>query len=111
MIELARLIILFIAAFLVLFWLYRLNIEKLLIAPGILAIVIGLAMQDLVGNIIAGLALQVGKPYAQGDWLQVERPFRASHRDQLARHPSAQQRRDLHRNPASRDGRQNDRQP
>ncbi len=72
LIEVARLIILFIAAFLVLFWLYRLNIEKLLIAPGILAIVIGLAMQDLIGNIIAGLALQVGKPYAQGDWLQVD---------------------------------------
>ena len=71
LIEVARLIILFIAAFLVLFWLYQLNIEKLLIAPGILAIVIGLAMQDLVGNIIAGLALQVGKPYTQGDWLQV----------------------------------------
>jgi small-conductance mechanosensitive channel len=71
LIEVARLMILFIAAFLVLFWLYQLNIEKLLIAPGIIAIVIGLAMQDLVGNIIAGMGIQVGKPYAQGDWLQV----------------------------------------
>ncbi|HEX4121181.1 MAG TPA: mechanosensitive ion channel family protein [Verrucomicrobiae bacterium] len=73
--EVGRLIILFVAAFFVLFWLYRLNIEKLLIAPGILAIVIGLAMQDLIGNIIAGLALQVGKPYAQGDWLEVDSKF------------------------------------
>jgi small-conductance mechanosensitive channel/CRP-like cAMP-binding protein len=75
LIEVARLIILFLAAFVVLFWLYRQNIEKLLIAPGILAIVIGLAMQDLIGNIIAGLALQAGKPFAHGEWLQVDGRF------------------------------------
>jgi small-conductance mechanosensitive channel/CRP-like cAMP-binding protein len=73
--EVARLIILFIAAFLVLFWLYRLNIQKLLIAPGIVAIVIGLAMQDLIGNIIAGLALQFGRAFSHGEWLQVDGRF------------------------------------
>ncbi len=73
--EVAGLIILFLAAFVVLFWLYRQNVEKLLIAPGILAIVIGLAMQDLIGNIIAGLALQAGKPFAHGEWLQVDGRF------------------------------------
>jgi small-conductance mechanosensitive channel/CRP-like cAMP-binding protein len=73
--EVAHLAILFIAAFFVLFWLYKQNVENLLIAPGILAIVIGLAMQDLIGNIIAGMALQVGKAYSQGDWLQVEERF------------------------------------
>jgi small-conductance mechanosensitive channel len=44
----------------------------LLIAPGIAAVIIGLAMQDLVGNIIAGVALQAGKAFGHGDWLQVE---------------------------------------
>jgi small-conductance mechanosensitive channel/CRP-like cAMP-binding protein len=73
--EVGRLVILFIATFLVLFWLYRLDAEKLLIAPGVVAIVIGLAMQDLIGNILAGVALQVGRPYSQGDWLQVDNRY------------------------------------
>jgi small-conductance mechanosensitive channel len=71
LVELARLVILMVAAFLVLFLFYGKAIKALLYAPGIAAVVIGLAMQDLFGNIIAGLAIQVGKPYVQGDWLLV----------------------------------------
>ncbi|MDB6108823.1 MAG: MscS Mechanosensitive ion channel [Pedosphaera sp.] len=73
--EVARLAILIIALFLVLDLGYGQTIKGLLIAPGIAAVVIGLAMQDLMGNIIAGVALQVGKPFQHGDWLFVENRY------------------------------------
>jgi CRP-like cAMP-binding protein len=68
-VELARLIIALVAVFLVLELGYNQTLKGLLIAPGIAAVVIGLAMQDLMGNILAGVALQIGKPFLQGDWL------------------------------------------
>jgi small-conductance mechanosensitive channel/CRP-like cAMP-binding protein len=34
--------------------------------------IIGWAMQDLLGNVISGVALQLGKPFKAGDWLIVE---------------------------------------
>jgi small-conductance mechanosensitive channel/CRP-like cAMP-binding protein len=70
--EVVRFIILIVAVFLVLQVGYGQSIKGLLIAPGIAAVVIGLAAQDLVGNILAGVALQMGKPFQHGDWLQVE---------------------------------------
>ena len=70
--ELARIVIFALAAFAVLEFGYGQTLRGLLLAPGIAAVVIGLAMQDLVGNIIAGLALQAGKSFSQGDWLIIE---------------------------------------
>jgi small-conductance mechanosensitive channel/CRP-like cAMP-binding protein len=70
--EVARLVILALAIFLVLEIGYNQTIKGLLIAPGIAAVVIGFAMQDLMGNIIAGVALQVGKPFVHGDWLLMD---------------------------------------
>ena len=70
--EVVRFIILIVAVFLVLQVGYDQSLKGLLIAPGIAAVVIGLAAQDVVGNILAGVALQVGKPFQHGDWLQVE---------------------------------------
>ena len=29
-------------------------------------------MQDSLGNIISGIALQAGKPFSHGDWLQID---------------------------------------
>ena len=70
--ELVRVIILASAVFLVLELVYDQTIKGLLIAPGIAAVVIGLAMQDVVGNIIAGMALQAGKSFGHGDWLVID---------------------------------------
>jgi small-conductance mechanosensitive channel len=70
--EVVRFIILMVAVFLVLQIGYEQSIKGLLIAPGIAAVLIGLAAQDLVGNILAGVSLQVGKPFQHGDWLQVD---------------------------------------
>jgi small-conductance mechanosensitive channel/CRP-like cAMP-binding protein len=70
--EVMRFVILAIAVFLVLEFAYNQTIRGLLIAPGILAVVLGLAMQDTVGNIVAGLAMQAGKSFGHGDWLVIE---------------------------------------
>ena len=51
------------------------QLATLLAGSGIIAIIIGLATQDLLGGIIAGLALQISKPYKVGDWLKIEDQF------------------------------------
>jgi len=43
----------------------------LLTGSGIAAIVLGLAGQNLLSGIIAGMSLQINRPYKVGDWLQV----------------------------------------
>jgi small-conductance mechanosensitive channel len=70
--QVARLVILAVAIFLVLQVGYDQSFKGLLIAPGILALLFGLAMQDMFGNIIAGIALQAEKPFGYGDWLWVD---------------------------------------
>jgi small-conductance mechanosensitive channel/CRP-like cAMP-binding protein len=40
-------------------------------SSSVVAVILGFAMQDLVGGIIAGMALQISRPYKVGDWLQV----------------------------------------
>src|SRR3954469_24285016 len=47
------------------------QLKGILARSGIAAIVLGFATQDLFGGIIAGIALQIGKPYKVGDWLHV----------------------------------------
>ena len=51
------------------------QLATLLAGSGIIAIIIGLATQDLLGGIIAGLALQISKPYKVGDWLKIQDQF------------------------------------
>jgi len=51
---------------------YNVQVDALVAGSGIVAIVIGFAMQDTLANIISGVALQIGKPFKVGDWLIVE---------------------------------------
>jgi len=53
----------------------KLDIKGVFLAPGVLAVFVGLAMQDLLANIIAGLALQFGKTFKEGDWLFVDNKY------------------------------------
>ena len=48
------------------------DLRGVLAASGVLGIVLGLALQDSLGNIIAGLALQIGRPFQVGDWLLID---------------------------------------
>ncbi len=48
---------------------YGLRVDTFIAGSGIVAIVIGLAMQETLANIVSGIALQIGKPFRVGDWL------------------------------------------
>ncbi len=45
--------------------------EQLLATSAVGAVVLGFALQDTLGNLFAGLAIQVEKPFRVGHWIQV----------------------------------------
>ncbi len=51
---------------------YGFQVDAFLAGSGIVAVVIGFAMQETLANIISGIALQFGKPFRVGDWLIVD---------------------------------------
>ena len=51
------------------------QLKGLLAGSGIAAIILGFAGQNLFGGIIAGMSLQINRPYKVGDWLQVGERF------------------------------------
>src|SRR5216684_3705147 len=51
------------------------ELQGLLAGSGIVAIILGFAGQNLFGGIIAGISLQISRPYKVGDWLQVSDRF------------------------------------
>ena len=75
--ELVALVIFLIALLLVLSYGYNAERELrgLLATSGAAAIILAFATQNLLGGVIAGMALQVNKPYKAGDWLQVGERF------------------------------------
>jgi small-conductance mechanosensitive channel/CRP-like cAMP-binding protein len=66
-------LVVFIAvALAVLQFIYQVKVPGLLAGSGVVAIILGLAMQDLLGNVFGGLSIYFEKPFKTGDWLQVE---------------------------------------
>ncbi len=51
---------------------YGKDLTAFLFGSTVVVGIIGFAMQDLLGNIIAGIALEIGKPFKTGDWLIVD---------------------------------------
>ncbi len=55
------------------------NLASLLATSAMISVVLGLALQETLGGLFAGLALQMEAPLAVGDWIQVgERTGRVS---------------------------------
>lgn len=71
--QVVALLIFLIALLCVLWYGYHADrwLTGLLAGSGIAAIIIGLAGQNLLGGIIAGVSLQINRPYKVGDWLKV----------------------------------------
>lgn len=59
----------FIAAGTVLRSEYRLDLSSLLATSAVLSVVLGLALQETLGNLFAGLTLNAERPFARGDWI------------------------------------------
>ena len=72
--ELTAAVLLLMVALLVLRFGYNQKdtLVKVLATSGVVGIVLGFAMQDSLGNIIAGMALQIGRPFQVGDWLLID---------------------------------------
>jgi len=45
--------------------------EQLLTTSAVGAVVVGFALQDTLGNLFAGLAIQIEKPFRVGQWIQI----------------------------------------
>jgi len=54
---------------------YGKPIGNVLFSSTVIVGIIGFAMQDLLGNLFSGIALQIGKPFKHGDWLKVDSQF------------------------------------
>jgi small-conductance mechanosensitive channel/CRP-like cAMP-binding protein len=46
---------------------------SLLTTSAVLTAVLGLSLQDTLGNLFAGLSLQAQRPFVPGDWIQIDR--------------------------------------
>jgi len=51
------------------------QLKGLVFGSSVIAIILGIAGQNLLGAIIAGIQLQISRPYKVGDWLQVNERF------------------------------------
>jgi small-conductance mechanosensitive channel/CRP-like cAMP-binding protein len=70
--QVAAIIVFVVATFSGLAASYHVTIPGLLTGSGVIALIIGLALQETLGNIFAGFGLQAGKAYRVGDWLIVD---------------------------------------
>ncbi len=70
--EVAAGLLLIVVILLIIQYGYGKPIPGLLAASGVVGIILGFAMQDSLGNIIAGFALQFGRPFQVGDWVLID---------------------------------------
>ena len=70
--QLFGLVVFILASFVVIGGVYGYSIEGAVFGSTVVVGIVGFAMQDLLGNIIAGIALEIGKPFKTGDWLKID---------------------------------------
>ena len=59
----------------VLSYVWNVELGGLVTALGLGSFVLGLALQDTLGNLFSGIALVYEKPFTEGDWIQVDDEF------------------------------------
>ena len=57
------------AAFAIIAYVFNLPLKGLLATSGVVAIVIGLALQNSLGDVFSGIVLNIERPYRVGDWI------------------------------------------
>lgn len=50
---------------------FGIRLAPVLATSAVFSLILGLALQDTLGNLFAGVALQLDKPYAIGDWIEI----------------------------------------
>lgn len=51
---------------------FNVQLTAFLVTSTVLSAVIGLSLQDILGNVFAGLALQLERPYEMEDWVEID---------------------------------------
>ncbi len=69
--DLTRLLMVLVGAAIVLSVVWGRDLGGLLAALGVGSIVLGLALQDTLGNVMAGIALLFERPFKTGDWIKI----------------------------------------
>jgi small-conductance mechanosensitive channel/CRP-like cAMP-binding protein len=60
------------AVFAIIAYVFDLPIQGLLATSGVVAIILGLALQSTLGDVFSGLVLSFSQPYRPGDWISIE---------------------------------------
>ena len=60
------------AVFAIITYVFDLPIRGLLATSGVVAIILGLALQSTLGDVFSGIVLSFSRPYRPGDWISVE---------------------------------------
>jgi small-conductance mechanosensitive channel len=60
------------AALAVIAYVFDLPVQGLLATSGVIAIVLGLALQSTLNDVFSGLVLSLSRPYRPGDWINIE---------------------------------------
>lgn len=48
------------------------NLTAMVATSAVFSIVLGLALQDTLGNLFSGVAMQLGNPFSIGDWIEIQ---------------------------------------
>jgi small-conductance mechanosensitive channel len=59
------------AAFAIITYVFDLPIQGLLATSGVIAIILGLALQSTLGDVFSGIVLNFSRPYRPGDWVNI----------------------------------------
>jgi small-conductance mechanosensitive channel/CRP-like cAMP-binding protein len=60
------------AVFAIVSYVFDLPVQGLLATSGIVAIILGLALQSTLGDVFSGVVLSFSRPYRPGDWISIE---------------------------------------
>jgi len=60
------------ALFAIVSYVFDLPIRGLLATSGVIAIILGLALQSTLGDVFSGIVLSFSRPYRPGDWISVD---------------------------------------
>src|SRR5215469_16131022 len=60
------------AIFAIVAYVFDLRIQGLLATSGVVAIILGLALQSTLSDVFSGVVLSFSRPYRPGDWISIE---------------------------------------
>jgi small-conductance mechanosensitive channel len=60
------------AVFAIIAYVFNLPIQGLLATSGVIAIILGLALQSTLSDVFSGIVLNFSRPYRPGDWISVD---------------------------------------